>query len=138
MKRYLGVAMMVFVGTAGWRIGESLSSDALSMAVGVLFGVLAGIPTALLVMSSGRRRETSATESGRQRGDSYAMHGYPMMGGYMPQPPVIVVAGPPAMQSTSAYVGAQGGMGGANRQAMDRPARSFKVVGEREEWIEEW
>lgn len=49
--------LLVFVGTAGWRIGEALSPDALSMAVGVLFGVMAGVPTALLVMAGNRRRD---------------------------------------------------------------------------------
>ena len=39
MKRWLVLALLVFVGSAGWRIGEALSPDALSMAIGVLFGV---------------------------------------------------------------------------------------------------
>lgn len=132
MKRYLGLVVLVFVGTAGWRIGSSLSADALSMAVGILFGVMAGIPTALLVMASGRRREV-ADEERRQRSGAY-----PMMGGYFPQqPPVIVVAGPQAMQPGlgQGYPGANAGPGW---DSASRPARSFKVVGEREEWVEEW
>ncbi len=60
MKRWMGLALLVFVGSAGWRIGEALSPDALSMAVGVLFGVLAGVPTALLVMAGSRRRNDDA------------------------------------------------------------------------------
>ena len=55
MKRWIGLAVLVFVATAGWRIGEALSPDALSMAVGILFGVLAGVPTALLVMAAPRK-----------------------------------------------------------------------------------
>ena len=49
MKHGMGLAIVVFVGIIAWRIGGSMNSDALSMAVGVLFGILAGIPTALLV-----------------------------------------------------------------------------------------
>lgn len=128
MKRYLGLALLVFVGVAGWRIGNTLSPDALSMAVGVLFGVLAGIPAALLVLASGRRREVAA-EQERQRAAQ-------AMWGHAPQPPVIVVAGPPAMQPALGQHGLS--LGGAGWQPQDRPARSFKVVGEREELVEEW
>jgi hypothetical protein len=141
MKRYLGLVLLVFVATAGWRIGGSLSADALSMAVGVLFGVMAGIPTALLVMASGRREPASSPESGRRRGDAYPMHGYPMLGGYPPpQPPVIVVAGPQHTQPlfgqhNPAFAGPNAGPAWG---AADRSARSFKVVGEREEWVEDW
>jgi hypothetical protein len=129
MKRYLLLAFLVFVGVAGWRIGAALSPDALSMAVGVLFGVMAGIPAALLVIVSGRRREVAA-EQERQR----AAH--TMWGPYAPQPPVIVVAGPPGMQPALSHPGAA--LGGAGWQPLDRPTRSFKVVGEREELVEEW
>lgn len=130
MKRYFGLVVLVFVGTAGWRIGDSLSTDALSMAVGVLFGVLAGIPTALLVVA-GSRRASSATEGGRQRRDGERAAIQPMMGSYLPQPPVIVVAGPPASSPG-------GARGGQPWEMPPRPARSFKIVGEREEWVEEW
>ena len=47
--------MCAFVGIAGWRIGGELSPDAMGMAIGMLFGVMAGIPTALLVLASERR-----------------------------------------------------------------------------------
>lgn len=135
MKRYFGFALLVFVGTAGWRIGDSLSADALSMAVGVLFGVLAGIPAALLVMAGGRRA-SSATEDGRQRRDGAHAAAAPMMGSYLPQqPPVIVVAGPPAMQPA---LGPGDSRGGQPWDMPPRSARSFKVVGEREEWVEDW
>lgn len=129
MKRYLGLLLLVFVGVAGWRIGGSLSPDALSMAVGVLFGVMAGIPAALLVLASGRRRD-NATEQERRRA------GNAMWGHYAPQPPVIVVAGPPALQPTPDQRHA--GFAGSGRQPGERSARSFKVVGEREEMVEDW
>ena len=55
MKSILGIALLVFVGIVGWRIGGSLSSDALGMAVGILFGIMAGIPATLLLLASERR-----------------------------------------------------------------------------------
>lgn len=49
---------------------RSLSSDAIGMAVGVLFGVFAGVPTALLVLASNRRREfRDDGDDGSERGD---------------------------------------------------------------------
>jgi hypothetical protein len=129
MKRYLGLLLLIFVGVAGWRIGGSLSPDALSMAVGILFGVLAGIPAALLVLASGRRRENAAEEERRRAAQ-------PMWGSYAPQPPVIVVAGPPALQTAPGQP--HGGLLGSGWQPGEHGARSFKVVGEREELIEDW
>lgn len=57
MKQTTLLCLLVFVGVAGWKIGDKLSADALGMAVGVLFGMLAGIPAALLVLASNRLRE---------------------------------------------------------------------------------
>jgi hypothetical protein len=43
-----------------WFFASILSPDAVGMAVGMLFGVLAGIPTALLVLAANRHREPEA------------------------------------------------------------------------------
>ena len=48
---------MFAVGSCAWQVGERLSPDAISMAVGVMFGTLAGLPVALLVMASNARAE---------------------------------------------------------------------------------
>lgn len=73
--RYIILAGLIFVGVIAWRIGESLSSDALGMAVGILFGMSAGIPAALLVLVSGRREDPDdddeverAFNAGRRQG----------------------------------------------------------------------
>ena len=55
LKYYMITLSVIFVGTLGWTIGSILSSDALAMATGVLFGTVAGIPAALLVLASSRR-----------------------------------------------------------------------------------
>jgi hypothetical protein len=144
MKRWIGLALLVFVGTAGWRIGDALSPDALSMAVGVLFGVMAGVPTALLVMAGGRRRSSDErmeeSHSRRQQALPMPVHGQMNLGQmhawgmpYAQQPPVIIVGGPqgfgnvhPSAQPNAAWL----------RQEL--PARHFTVVGEREELVEDW
>lgn len=85
--RFIGVALLLFVGVVGWRVGENLSSDAVGMAVGLLLGVMAGVPTALLVLASQRReREYDRYERPRQR-TTHQQLPAPM------QPPVIVVTG---------------------------------------------
>ena len=57
MKHLFFAFVLVFVGMVGWRIGGSLSSDAMGMAIGMLFGIMAGIPTALLILASQRRSD---------------------------------------------------------------------------------
>ena len=57
MKHLIGLIILGFVGYMGLRIGGELSSDAFGMAIGMLFGIMAGIPTALLVLASARRRD---------------------------------------------------------------------------------
>jgi len=58
MSKIFGLVVLVFVGLAGWRLLNTLSADAVALAVGVCFGILAGIPTALLMLASGNRRNT--------------------------------------------------------------------------------
>jgi hypothetical protein len=127
MKRWIGMAVLVFVATAGWRIGDALSPDALSMAVGILFGVLAGVPAALLVIAGSRRREQDERSRQAERGYPARPAGAWGQPYFPPQPPVIVVA-PPAV-----------GPGGQEHPAWLPPRRDrqFKVVGEVEEWVQE-
>ena len=145
MKQYLGLAALIFVAIAAWRIAGQLSADALGMAVGVLFGILAGVPTALLVMASGRRRAAEEETSTRRR-QSQGMPQHPAYyggygPGYPPQPPVIVLAAPGMGQP--GYPQGYGDPYGQQRmRALPAPeavdVRQFKVVGEKEEWVDEW
>ena len=140
MKRLFFLILLVFVGVAAWRISERLSADAIGMALGVLFGVLAGVPVALLVLASSRRREDGQDDArgANRRAVDGPPHGYAMP---MQQPPVIVLAGPgyPSMQQGSSQ-GAPNRMLPAPHDISQGPAmeRRFKVVGEQEEWLEEW
>lgn len=155
MRQFFGLAVLVFVSIAAWRIAGQLSADAIGMAVGVLFGVLAGLPTALLVMASSRRREQereAREEAAARRRQNQQQHPQGYYGGYGPgyaQPPVIVLAAP-GQQMPQGYGQPGYGQagydypyqGGGMRPALPGPGtvdvRQFKVVGEKEEWVDEW
>lgn len=146
MRQFFGVAALVVVGIAAWRVTDGMSSDAISMAVGVLFGIMAGLPAALLVMAAGRRRErddSSGDDRRRQQAQQHPAYygaGYaPGYGpGYAAQPPVIVLA-QPGMQPGQGYGYPYSAPA---RHALPAPeavdVRQFKVVGEKEEWVDEW
>jgi hypothetical protein len=132
VKRFAILAALVFLGAAGWSLGEKLSADALSMAIGVFFGVLASVPAAILVLAASRRGERQPQPDRRQ--------GVPQ-GGY--QTPVIVVAPPMA-----GYGPMQGNMGGqmpvngylpASQQIVEpAPQRQFRMVGADDEWVDDF
>jgi hypothetical protein len=129
MRRFLGFALLAGVGAAAWQIGGTLSSDALSMAMGIFFGVVAGIPTALLLMGSGRRRNESSSRMAQGASGRNRMPVMPPMMAH-PQPPVIVITGNAQPPPPPSYV--------APSDQQPRRDRRFKVVGEKEEWLEEW
>jgi hypothetical protein len=91
-KRVLTVLAVAFAVTLAVVIGTRLSSDAIAVLVGVIAGVAASIPTALLLIVVTRRRpeddETDVYEERRR--DS---------------PPVIVVAPGSAPQVLPQYMG---------------------------------
>lgn len=115
-------------------MGQKLSADALSMGVGLFFGILASIPAALLVLAASRRGESRESSPPAPRG------GHSLHGGQGYQAPVIVLAPPmhgygapppgPAMDQH--YLP-------PSHQIVDsRAGRKFKMVGEEEEWVEEY
>lgn len=139
MKKVVAVCVLVLLGAGAWYIADRLSSDAIGLALGVIFGVVAGLPAALLVMASSRRsREFDEDQRAGRAGQPG--YGYPSM----QQPPVIVVTGMPQQMI--------GGNGAANgyqvvdstgRLALPAPqspptSRPYRMVGEKDEWVEEW
>lgn len=54
MKYVVGASLCAIAGGV-WFIGTQLSSDAIGIVVGFVFGVLAGIPSSLLILAAGRR-----------------------------------------------------------------------------------
>ena len=98
MKRTIAIGILVIVGATAWQVGSKLSADAIGMGVGVIFGVMAGIPTALLLLASNRRNDAARTN-----------YDAPPPPRYQQQPPVIVFAAPHQTQPQyDPYGGCQG------------------------------
>jgi len=55
MNKLLGITLLVFVAAAGWQVGSRLNTDALGLALGVIFGMMAGIPAALIAVTANRQ-----------------------------------------------------------------------------------
>lgn len=66
MSKIIIGASLVLVGVVAWRIGGHLNSDAIAMALGVCFGMVAGIPIALLVVAGAGRVYHDEAEQRRQ------------------------------------------------------------------------
>jgi len=130
MRRFIGLIALVFVGIIAWRIGESLSSDAISMAVGVLFGVLAGIPTALLVLVGGRRQEAAPSGGGESGGTRNYQQNAPRLPDNQMAYPQQPYQGQPMLEARP-DPGYENGY-----QNHSSGQRHFKVVGEQEEWVD--
>lgn len=92
MKQSIVVLVLVLVGVFAYAVAERISSDALGMAVGMLFGVLAGIPSALLVLASSRRPADDDRRQPQQP-PPYQPR-LPPTEPWPYQPPVIVLAAP--------------------------------------------
>ena len=116
MKQFSIVLLAVLFGIVLWRIGERLSADAIGLAVGVIFGVLAGLPAAVLVLANGRQRE----EKRHDRQPAQPQHGY---GG---QPPVIVLTGGQTVPQALPEPQSNTAVGWRTHQAQER---QFRWVG---------
>lgn len=68
MKTAIIAGGLLALGAVAWQIGARLSTDAIGMGVGLIFGVLSGIPTALLVLAAGGRRQGDRYEQGYEDG----------------------------------------------------------------------
>ena len=68
MRWVFGITITAGLAAFFLRVFESISSDAVALALGVLFGVLAGIPVALLVVSAvrGQQRQAPPTREPRE------------------------------------------------------------------------
>ena len=106
MKNLIILALLVFVGVAGYKVSESLSHDAIILIIGFLFGVMAGIPAALIVVASQRRSEPALP------------HAYPMAQPSQSQPPIIVLEGNRPQRNDITATG-----GGTYHMMTPRPSR---------------
>jgi hypothetical protein len=121
MKRGIIVITAAFAVALAVVVGNRMSADAMAVVVGVMCGVLASVPTSLLLIwALGRRGQGAAMNS---------METQARNGAGMHYPPVVVVNPGPSYGSP-AY--------GPYPMPMDRnlpaPAgpRTFKVVGDEE------
>lgn len=128
MKRIVLLAVVVIGCVAAWRLGSRLSADAVGMAVGILLGVLASIPTSLLILASSRRRE--------ERDDPQWMRGAQerILPAY--QPPVIVLAGQAPTMQPPMITPSPSTPQPVEHWPQRTNARQFKIVGELERWSE--
>ncbi len=148
MKTAVVVTVVLVIGIFAWSIANRLSADAIGMALGLGFGVLAGIPAALLVFVASRRRAPWEDDDDDEMGAQQRM-GYLPYGG---QSPVVIVT-PGAAQPAFNGGGNNGqdtyGYGGyAPADMQPRPAlpgpshhvgqpRVFRMIGEADEFITE-
>jgi len=95
VKKLIIVAVLVFVGVAGYQINQSMSHDAVVLVIGFMFGVLAGLPAALIVVASQRRHESDHV---------LPMPHYPQLQ-QQQQPPIIVLDSHRQRQDISATGG---------------------------------
>ena len=125
MKRLVVIAAVAFAVGLAVVVGNRMSADAMAVVVGVACGVIASVPTSLLLIwALGRRGQGVGTGA-----DGHARYG---MGG--PYPPVVVVnpgtghnASPyslPPLPSMDQTLPLPGG------------PRSFKVVGDDETMLD--
>jgi hypothetical protein len=127
MRRGVVIIGVVFAVALAVAVGSRMSADAMSVVVGVACGVLASIPTSLVLLWALARRGPGADRAG-QAG----------MGNYFP-PVVVVNPGPgygvPAYGSSPHALPA-GGYPAAS-PALAAGPRSFKVVGDEETMLSE-
>ncbi len=142
MKRLAIIALLIFVGFAGWRAGGVLSTDAMSMAVGVVFGVLASIPAALLILAATRRSAQAEPLTAPRPEQQAGFRSQSMPGGA--QMPIVIVA-PPAYPGFGAPAGNQFAQlpgpqpnGWAVPFQPARPQRAFTIVGEQSDSVDDF
>jgi hypothetical protein len=120
MKRTVVIVGAVFGVALAVLIGTRMSTDALGMLVGVVCGVLASLPTSLVLVWALLRR-TRGSSGMEAQGGRYGVAGHNY-------PPVVVVNPGPSY----GLPGYGPPLGGAHSLPPAGSTRSFKVVGDEE------
>jgi hypothetical protein len=123
MRRGVVIIGAVFAAALAVAVGSRMSADAMSVVIGVACGVLASVPTSLVLLWAPARRGPGADRAG-QGG----------MGSYFP--PVVVVNPGPGY-GMPAYGAASHALPAASPAALPAGPRSFKVVGDEETMLDE-
>ena len=134
MKRLIGLTILVAGVVLAVMIGQRMSSDAMAVAIGVVFGVAASIPTSLLVVAATRSRREEGYRPPRDE-----LRSPP------PAAPQIYVVQPGTQPGQGNLPWLANGMqgqwpgvpGSGGLYAAGQPPRRFKLVGEDERWLEE-
>lgn len=115
MKSVMALCIVAFCAGLGVIVGQRMSSEAMAVVVGVVCGVLASIPTSVLLLVAMRARDRRSAQSqpAQQQPQTY--------------PPVIVVSPggqqlPPPAQDPNTV--------DSTWRALDTPRREFRVIGE--------
>lgn len=66
---FVAIPLAALVTAFCWRLSQLLSPDAIAMAIGLAFGVLAGLPTAVLITVASQRSNPPPV-------DGYSDYGY--------------------------------------------------------------
>ncbi len=117
MRRLLGLGFIAFLVALAIVIGQRMSTDAMAVVIGVVFGVIASIPTSLLIIAATRRSAAERSSGERSYPERYV-------------PPVIVVS--PGAQQSSWLPPT------SNPPPLPPPSgRQFRIVGG-DGWSEAW
>lgn len=139
MRGTVVFSLVLFVGFLAWRLTERLSADALGLAAGVLLGIAAGIPVALLVLAATRRNAANDHDFDGER----VGQGRQLPAMHQPQPPVIILSGYPQGQGygqpgAQAQPGHYGYPPALSHGGDVVDARQFHVVGDEDDGVDEW
>ena len=121
VKRVLAAVGLVFVAVLAVIVGQRMSTDAMAVVIGVIFGVAASIPTSLLVVGVTRRVQERGMMEERRRYRERA------------QPPVIVVS-PSGSNAAPWFSPFQSPA--LPPSLHGEPTRSFRVVGDEDMVLE--
>jgi hypothetical protein len=122
MRQLVGLLVLAFIVTLGVVVATRMSSDAIAVLVGVIAGVAASIPCALLLMAVTRRQEPEMREPEVREpygGARHAQHA---------PPPVIIVSPGNAMPQQLPYPASY-----PYPSPAQRGQRQFRVMGYEDE-----
>jgi hypothetical protein len=83
MKQIIAIVGLVFAVTLAVIVGRQMSTEAMAVVIGVVCGVAAGIPTAILLLVAVTRRDRQRAEEAEYRA-AQSQRAYP---------PVVVIQG---------------------------------------------
>jgi hypothetical protein len=128
MRQLVALLALGFIVTLGVVVGTRMSSDAIAVLVGVIAGVAASIPCALLLMAVTRRRETEEFErydEQRYEDRRYNDRRYSdRMDPRREAPPVVIVTSGHATPQQLPY-----GASFPYQATPPQPTRQFRVMG---------